>query len=735
MKKFTKVICAVVALVMILNTPPQIYAAEPPTDAEKTNLSATEKIEPIEPTPTDPDAKIYGIKLSQNREFLLPGGTLQLTVRGITDPDEIPEIPQSPYLTEDSYSDESNMYLENENELNETYATTIESEDETYELNEPTTQKPEIDAHISTTVAECLPFEWNSCDKEIATVDQNGKVTAISTGTTSITVTTADKVFMDVCEIMVVNKLPDPNNGEANEILSIWDVNHYGTAINWTNQYETTTSTTAVRTVTPGTAIEILGKSGGFYYARLAGESKAYYMWADGIYDRTSLGAVDIALKSNTSDKRKHRDVYISNKIELYAQISSGMTSNYWHSTNDTIATVSSSGVVTAKSEGNVCITVDQGGKKDAIHITVIKRYLPAKYGIVNKNWCGEYRCGNAKCTIQGRKVTDWAPNSELIIYGISGGFYYGKIVSSNNYTYFWKDNVNMHTWFPKCEIPNSPTSGTFLAQGFAVDNNYCYSFEIQGSYGQETGHNLYRYNIHTGERILMTKTSVGNLFHANDAALVSFNQGGVTKQYLFVVTVSANKKDAMIKLRIFPDGTYKEVGRYQFNSKRNITAITLLSGGGDNPAVFLLKSGNEFFTATIPSVRDSADPVWESEPPVKFRLVGNAVPQNTSQGMHYDPSTDKLYLAVSGTNGIHIKNKILVYSGIKNANGNINSTVNTLEINKNLEDKDNAFIFELEGIGITPNQSSKQLWFNALYVDKEKNAETIIGLDSRSVQ
>ena len=136
MKKITKVICAIVALVMLLNTPPQIYAAEPPNDAEKTNLSATEKIEPIEPTPTDPDAKIYGIKLSQNREFLLPGGTLQLTVRGTTDPDEIPEIPQSPYLTEDSYSDESNMYLENENELNETYATTIESEDETYELKQ-----------------------------------------------------------------------------------------------------------------------------------------------------------------------------------------------------------------------------------------------------------------------------------------------------------------------------------------------------------------------------------------------------------------------------------------------------------------------------------------------------------------------------------------------------------------------------------------------------------------------
>lgn len=734
MKKFTKVICAIVALVMILNTPPQIYAAEPPTDAEKTNLSATEKIEPIEPTPTDPDAKIYGIKLSQNREFLLPGGTLQLTVRGITDPDEIPEIPQSPYLTEDSYSDESNMYLENENELNETYATTIESEDETYELNEPTTQKPEIDAHISTTVAECLPFEWNSCDKEIATVDQNGKVTAISTGTTSITVTTADKVFMDVCEIMVVNKLPNPNNGEANEILSIWDVNHYGTAINWTNQYETTTSTTAVRTVTPGTAIEILGRSGGFYYARLAGESKAYYMWADGIYDRTSLGAVDIALKSNTSDKRKHRDVYISNKIELYAQISSGMTSNYWHSTNDTIATVSSSGVVTAKSEGNVCITVDQGGKKDAIHITVIKRYLPAKYGIVNKNWCGEYRCGNANCTIQGRKVTDWAPYNELIVYGISGGFYYGKIVSSNNYTYFWKDNVCLQTWSPKCEIIKSDSDPNYFPQGFTMDNNYCYAFKIAvNDKNEEIAHKLYRYNISTGEQKLMTpQNAIGNLYHANDAALVTFNENGVNQQYLFVAAWSSKKKNYIVKLGIDSNGNYWKAAQYKLDNTQ-IVGITLLSGGGSSPATFLLKGGNSFYKVIISSNKENEKSVWDDNSSLKFVLTGNAEPKNTAQGIHYDQSTDKLYLAVSGTDGKLNYNKVLIYSGIRNASGNISNTPGAIEINRyDLNDK-NSKDFEVEGVAFKPNSSDKQMWFWAL--DTCRDVRGRICLDSRNTR
>lgn len=720
MKKFTKVICAIIALVMILNTPPQIYAAEPPTDAEKTNLSATGKIEPIEPTPTDPDAKIYGIKLSQNREFLLPGGTLQLTVRGITDPDEIPEIPQSPYLTEDSYSDESNMYLENENELNETYATTIESEDETYELNEHTTQKPEIDAHISTTVAECLPFEWNSCDKEIATVDQNGKVTAISTGTTSITVTTADKVFMDVCEIMVVNKLPDPNNGEANEILSIWDEHHYATAINWTNQYETTTSTTAARTVTPGTAIEILGKSGGFYYARLVGEGKAYYMWADGIYDRTSLGTVDIALKSNISDRRRHRDVYISNKIEL-SVFSSTNTSCSWKSTNTNIATISPYGVVTAKSEGNVCITVDQGGKKDAIHITVIKKYSPAKYGIVNKNWCGEYRCSNSNCTIQGRKVTDWAPNSELIIYGISGGFYYGKIVSSNNYTYFWKDNVSLQTWFPNCELDKSTDSSRkFVQQGFAVDNNYCYAFQVVMDNNQnEIGHRLYRYNIHTGEKILMTPHNVKDLYHANDAALVTFSKNGVSQQYLFVVAYSPSKTNYLVKLAINPDGSYSEEARYTLNYGIKVVGITLIHNYNQSTAVFLLKSGRYFYTATIMDSQKNKTDVWMSTPSPTITLVGNGLPDFTAQGIHYEAATDKLYLSFSFIYSIDRYNRVYMYSNIHNFIGEKEVYNSLWDINKFSTQNDTKF--EIEGIAFRPNQTDKRLWFQ-VYEGRSQN-------------
>lgn len=714
MKKLLKVICALVAFVMILNTQMQFYATEQPTEKEKN--------EQISINTSNIDKRIYGIKLSQNRAYLLPGSKLQLTVRGITDPDELHETISSHNSYEEiPYSDITND--------------TTELTDQIQPEAEQPTVNSETEEHISTSVENCLPFAWNSCNEEFAVVDQNGTVTAISPGMAVIMVTTADQAFMDVCEVMVVDELPEENSEEANEILSIWEPNHYGIAINWVNQYESTTSTTSVKTITPGTLLEIISKSGNFYYAKVASNGKPYYMWADGIYDRTANGIVDIALKSNTSDRRKHRDVYLSNKIELCTVPS--VNSNTWKSTNSNIATVSSAGVVTPKAEGNVCITASQGGVvRDAIHITVIKKYSPAKYGIVNANGCGEYRCANVNCTMQGRKVADWASNSELIIYGISGGFYYGKITTSNNYTYFWKDNVNVQTWFPKCELLKESSERNYFPQGFAMDSNYCYAFEIAvNNNNEEVAHKLYRYNIHTGEKKLMTPTNtIGNLYHANDAALVTFDDNGVKKQYIFVAAWSPKATNYIVKLRIDSNGNYSESARYNLG-KIQVVGISLLSGGGSSPAVFLLKSGNEFYTATIPYNKKDETPVWDFSPSYKFKLDSDAKPNNTAQGIHYDQSKDKLYIAVSGTGGNHVKNKVLMFSNIRNRTGNITSVPTSWNIDKYSAGQINATTFELEGVAFNPNQSDKRLWFSALDINSSHYVKGVICADTQNIR
>jgi|GEM_PF-3055705 len=67
-----------------------------------------------------------------------------------------------------------------------------------------------------TLVATVLPenatnkaVTWSSSDTDVATVDENGVVTAIAVGTATITVTTVDGSFTDNCTVTVVESEPD----------------------------------------------------------------------------------------------------------------------------------------------------------------------------------------------------------------------------------------------------------------------------------------------------------------------------------------------------------------------------------------------------------------------------------------------------------------------------------------------------------------------------------------------
>lgn len=57
---------------------------------------------------------------------------------------------------------------------------------------------------------------WSSSDDEIATIDNNGKVTAVSAGTATITVTSTEKSdIKDTATINVTEPEPDPPEGES----------------------------------------------------------------------------------------------------------------------------------------------------------------------------------------------------------------------------------------------------------------------------------------------------------------------------------------------------------------------------------------------------------------------------------------------------------------------------------------------------------------------------------------
>lgn len=67
---------------------------------------------------------------------------------------------------------------------------------------------------------------WTSDNEEVATVDENGKVTAVSEGTATITARTANGEIEDTCEVTVTERIvindPDGNDDE-NDAGSIYD--------------------------------------------------------------------------------------------------------------------------------------------------------------------------------------------------------------------------------------------------------------------------------------------------------------------------------------------------------------------------------------------------------------------------------------------------------------------------------------------------------------------------------
>ena len=96
---------------------------------------------------------------------------------------------------------------------------TKKAEQESISLNKSTTNLIAGDSEtlVATTTPSAINVTWNSSDTSVATVDSTGKVTAIGSGTTIITGTTADGLT-STCVVNVANKTvpvePTPTENE-----------------------------------------------------------------------------------------------------------------------------------------------------------------------------------------------------------------------------------------------------------------------------------------------------------------------------------------------------------------------------------------------------------------------------------------------------------------------------------------------------------------------------------------
>ncbi len=215
---------------------------------------------------------------------------------------------------------------------------------------------------------------WSSSNTGIATVSSNGLVTAKAVGSATITVTTADgSNKRATCQVTVTPQLATGvslNKTSASIVVdktlqltaTVTPSNTTNPAVTWKS------SNTSIATVS----------SSGLVTAKAVGTATITVTTADGS-NKSATCAVTVTpqLATGVSLNKTTASIVVDNTLQLTATVSPSNTTNpavTWSSSNTSIATVSNTGLVTAKAVGSATITVttaDGSNKSATCAVTV----------------------------------------------------------------------------------------------------------------------------------------------------------------------------------------------------------------------------------------------------------------------------------------------------------------------------------------------------------------------------
>ena len=234
----------------------------------------------------------------------------------------------------------------------------------------PVNQTLALTATVSPADATDTSVNWSSSNSAVATVDSNGLVTAHSAGSCTITVTTEDGGKTASCSITTVV----PVSGVSLNLSSLEMVKG--------------TSTTLTATVSPANATD---KS----VSWSSSDSAVATVNSSGLVTAINGGNCIISVTTTDGGKTDSCTVTVVvpvsgvslnlSSLELAKGASATLTATVspadatdktvsWSSSNVTVATVDSNGLVTAHSAGSCIITAtsNNGGKTDSCTVTVV---------------------------------------------------------------------------------------------------------------------------------------------------------------------------------------------------------------------------------------------------------------------------------------------------------------------------------------------------------------------------
>lgn len=276
---------------------------------------------------------------------------------------------------------------------------------------------------------------WKSSNTSVAKVNSNGLVTAKKAGTVTITATSQTKLSIKKSFKLTVVDAKKPTSvvveGSNKLTLDIGETNQLSASV------LPTTASQSVKYKSSATGVATVN-SKGLITAKKAGKAviTVYASGNSSVKKTVTVTIKKLAAPSSISLSPNTNTLAIKKTLQLKASVSPSTASQQltWKSSNTSVATVSSSGLVTAKKVGKVTVTVSSKRKssiKKTLTINVVDPAVPTSISLsVKEVMLGQKDTLTVKTSISpstANKTVNWS-SSNVSVASVSSS---GKITAN----------------------------------------------------------------------------------------------------------------------------------------------------------------------------------------------------------------------------------------------------------------------------------------------------------------
>lgn len=231
-----------------------------------------------------------------------------------------------------------------------------------------------LTATITPSDATNKTVTWSSSNTAVATVDSNGKVTAVAGGTATITVKTSDGNKTATCAVTVTVPVTGVSLNKSSMTLSGMNATGSLTAT------VTPTDATDKNVIWSSSNTSVATVSDGIVFAKGGGTTMITVTTVDGNKTATCEVTVIIPVTSVTLN-RTTLSIAAGSTYRLSATVAPDNATDRtvtWTTSNSAVAEISNNGLVRAKTAGMATITAQAGTKSATCEVTVTSVVEPS---------------------------------------------------------------------------------------------------------------------------------------------------------------------------------------------------------------------------------------------------------------------------------------------------------------------------------------------------------------------